>query len=92
MNKTVFLEVAGDSDFAAMIFDDKYNIQNEYEKMVKENVTRKTINDEENEETFYLVIHEFGDVDENFIGFAADVWGDYDSMKAHDIFKVNSVY
>lgn len=85
----VFLEVIGESDFSASVFEDNYDAQREYIKMIQEDITDKKIIDKELDEIFYLQIHEFSNIDDKFIELARDVWSDSDTMKCHNIFEVN---
>jgi len=93
MSKRVFLEVSGESDYSATTFDDHYNAQEEYEEMVKENVTEKVLfyTDGGYTDEIHLTIHEFGEIDDGFIQLAQYVWSDYDSTKGYDIFEVKVV-
>jgi hypothetical protein len=92
------LEVSGDSDYGAMIFEENnYDVKEMYDKTVqaggeleievKSNIDEEE--EEESEETLYLKSHEFfGDVDIKFIDFIQDEFMDYDSCKCHNFFIV----
>lgn len=89
MTKRVFLYATGDGDFPAMTFEQDYNCQNFYEEMVKENVTKKIIDTDED----YIVVKilEFDAVDEQFITFIRNEIMDYDHSKHSDFFEINPV-
>lgn len=83
---SVFLKVSGDYDYAAMDFSDHFDIDEVYQEMIKEKVTEKTLFFEDNE--IFIEIYEFGEVDPEFVDFVINIYGDYDSMKANDFFRV----
>jgi hypothetical protein len=88
MTKRVFLRASGD-DHSAMNFDRNFDIQKFYEDMVKEGVTKKTIDTDE----FYIDVKilEFGEIDDKFISFVRDFIMDYDMSKANDFFEVTPI-
>lgn len=85
MSKTVFLYVYGD-DYSALGFERKYNVQDVYEQMVAEEVTKKVIENDE----YYIEakIEEFGEIDPDFVSFMLNNLCDYDQLKSENIYKV----
>lgn len=90
MSKAVFLLVSGDGDYGAMYFEDNFNEQEVYKSMLAEGVKKKILTHEEKwgEESIYVSIHEFEEVDSKFVSFMVDEFMDYDYMKAKNFFRV----
>lgn len=94
MTYTYFLEANGEDDFAAMTFIDHFDVESIAADMLKNGERTRIVYypDGDRDERIYLTLHKiFGDVPQAFIDLASDVWGDYDQMKAHDIFPVYPV-
>ena len=88
-----FLEVSGDSDYAAMIFNDNFNAEAIAVEMLMTGESKRTVflPDEygEGQTEIWLTLHKIpGEVPAEFLELASNVWGDYDLMKDHDIFQV----
>lgn len=88
MKKTVFLSVKGE-DYSALDFEQNYNAQKEYEKMVKDGVTSRTFQTDEYD--IEVKIHEFGEIDPAFISFLRDGFLDYDDCKHRDFVEVTEI-
>jgi len=80
--KRVFLYVSG-GDYAALAFEENFNAQKVYEKMVRRGLSEITVSD-----GIDIIIKEFGEIDDKFIEFMKDHLCDYDQLKDADIFEV----
>jgi len=84
-NKTIFLHVSG-NDYSALDFEDNYNTKEIYEEMIKNNLTKKII---DNEESYIEIeIIEFEMIDPDFIIFMLNNLCDYDQLKAENIYQI----
>lgn len=89
MGKTMVLMVYGDGDYGAMTFEQNFSAQKIYEEMLEEGVTEKTVVYEDSmygDEDLHVSLHEFGEVDVDFINYMVEEFMDYDSMKAKDFY------
>lgn len=75
------LEVYGDDDFAAIEFENYFT-----GKSIKEIIDRFFINDEEHDGDFDMILHEFTDIDPEFIKFIRLNIQDYDFAKSHNFY------
>lgn len=89
--KTMVLLVSGDGDYGAMYFEDNFDADVVYQNMLEEGVTETTLvyDDGYGDENIYVKLHEFGEVDESFIGFMVDEFMDYDATKYKNFFVVS---
>lgn len=86
---TKFLFVTGDTDYDAMMFDDsEHTPESVYEMMKESNTTTLTLEIEDFSVNFRLL--EFGEVDVKFENFILSNLCDYDSLKATNVYRINT--
>lgn len=78
------LEIKGDGDFAALQFEDDMGVD-EAKRIIANG--QKIESDPDDEElSYYGVVHEFGQVDKNFFNFVMNEIVDYDYAKHHNLY------
>jgi hypothetical protein len=88
-----FLEISGeDSDYGAMEIIDNYSTE-KLEDMFNQAMTQPEhtlyFEDEDIQELVTLTAHELN-IDNHAFSTLMDIWGDYDSQKAHDIIPIGN--
>jgi hypothetical protein len=84
MSKSVWLYVKGD-DYAAIEFEENYNVSEIYRTMKENGVKRMELNSDTYIEVELL---EFGEVDHEFVSFVLNQLCDYDQLKNECIYRV----
>jgi len=91
MSKTKVLLAYGDGDYGAMDFEEKFKVKDVYAEMLENNVTEIDLIHDcgYGDEEIHVTLHEFAEVDPEFVGFIFEEFMEYDNSKAKCFYIVD---
>lgn len=84
MKKSIFLYVYGE-DYSALHFEENFDVNEVYNQMISEGVSKKVL---DSEDYIEVKILEFNEVDNDFVYFVLNEICDYDVLKSQNIYRV----